>query len=104
MTRWRGLAELVQDAVHHGTLAVERVHQQVARTPLEILSYVPPLAVPAQGIAALQAAAIGATYTAIRAVNGVVGAAAVVAFEALEARRCRRPSTKSPPGTPLTAS
>jgi hypothetical protein len=92
MTRWRGLAELVQDAVHHGTLAVERVHQRVARTPLEILAHVPPLATPAQRIATFQAAAIGATYTAIRGVNGAVGAAAAIALEAMDARRCGTPA------------
>jgi hypothetical protein len=91
MTRWRGLAELVQDAVHYGTLAVERVHQRVARTPFEFLACVPPLAATAQGIAAFQATVIGATYTAIRGVNCTVGAAAVVALEAVDARKAPLP-------------
>jgi hypothetical protein len=76
MTRWRGVAELVRDAVHHGTLAVEKVHQRVARTPFEVLALAPPLAAPARWLAARQAQLVGGTYTTIRAVNAVAGAIA----------------------------
>lgn len=93
MTRWRGLAELVQDAVHHGSLAVERVHQRVARTPLEILAIVPPLATGARRLADCQAAAIGATYHAIRGVNGTVAAIAFAVADAAEARADPSPAT-----------
>lgn len=82
MTRWVGVAELLQDAVHHGTMAVERVHQHVARTPLDVLAHVPPLAPVATRAAALQAAVIGATYTTIRLVNGTVATLAIVALHA----------------------
>jgi hypothetical protein len=82
MNRWIGLAELVRDAVHHGSIAVERVHQRVARRPLEIVAWVPPLGRAALGFAALQGRLIGATYAAIRGVNGVVGAVVVTALDA----------------------
>jgi hypothetical protein len=67
--------------VHHGALAVERVHQRVARTPLELLAHVPPLASGARRFAACHAAVIGATYAAVRGVNAIVGTVAAVAIE-----------------------
>ncbi len=76
MTRWRGLKDLVVDAVHHGATAVEQVHQQVARKPFEILALVPPLATPARCAGSIQSAMIASTYGTIRAVNRFVGAVA----------------------------
>jgi hypothetical protein len=87
MTRWEGVVQLVADAVHHGSLAVERVHQRVARTPLDVAACVPPLAPGARRVAACQAALIGATYSAIRGVNAAAGAAAALALEAATGRR-----------------
>jgi hypothetical protein len=97
MTRCRGLAELLRDAVHHGTIAVERVHQHVARTPLEVIAHLPPLAAPARRFAALQGAWIGATYSTIRAVNGAVGVLAVAAAEWAERRRAASRSEEAAP-------
>jgi hypothetical protein len=82
VTRWRGLTDLLQDAVHHGTAAVERVHQSVARTPWELMARVPPLAPAAREAAAWQARIIGATYGSIRAVNAVAGAVVGACLEA----------------------
>ena len=74
MERWRGLKDLVQDAIDQGSTAVEQVHQQVARRTFDILEYVPPLAEPARRARLLQEAVIGGAYDAIRLVNRVVGA------------------------------
>ncbi len=74
MTRWLGLANLLQDAVHHGTIAVEKVHQSVARTPFDVIARVPPLTTGARWVAQRQATIIAATYATIRGVNGAVGA------------------------------
>ncbi len=90
MTRWRGLVELVRDAVHHGTLGVEKVHQSVARTPLDLLALVPPLAPPARAIAACQAALIATTYATVRGVNAVAGAVVGACVDAA-AREPREP-------------
>jgi hypothetical protein len=92
MTRWRGLVELLQDAVHHGTIAVEQVHQSVARTPWQVLARVPPLAPAARSAAAWQATVIGGTYGTIRAVSGAVGAALGACLDA-----AARPATPRPP-------
>jgi hypothetical protein len=73
VTRWRGLSDLVQDAVHHGTVAVEKVHQSVARTPLDVLALVQPLAPAARWAAAWQATIIAGTYATIRGVNAAAG-------------------------------
>jgi hypothetical protein len=98
MTRWRGVVELVQDAVHHGTLGVERVHQRVARTPLDVIAHLPPLAGAARCVAGCQAAVIGATYAAIRAVNGVVGTVAGAALDVTWGEAPRDPV--APPANP----
>ena len=37
MKKWRGLAELVRDAVEQGATAVEQVHRRTAATPFELL-------------------------------------------------------------------
>lgn len=84
MTRWHGLTELVQDAVHHGTAAVEKVHQQVARAPLDMLAHVPPLAAGARWAADRQASLIAATYGTIRGVSAAVGAVVGACLDAAE--------------------
>ena len=73
MNRLRGLTDLVQDAVQHGTIAVEKVHQSVARTPLDVLAFLPPLTATARGIAAWQAHVIAATYDTIRETSAAAG-------------------------------
>ncbi|HTP27393.1 MAG TPA: hypothetical protein VMK12_17295 [Anaeromyxobacteraceae bacterium] len=73
MTRWHGLKDLLVDAVHHGSIAVEEVHQAVARRPIEILQRVPPLASTARFVGAWQSAGISAVYGAVRVVNAAAG-------------------------------
>ena len=89
--RWKGLAELVRDAVHHGTLGVEEVHQRVAATPLELIALVPPLAAPARWLAGCQRELIATTYTTIRAANAAAGALVGVGLDL--AARAREPGT-----------
>jgi hypothetical protein len=73
--RWRGLVDLVVDAVDHGSAAVERVHLWTARKPFDLIALVPPLARPARSIAAAQGFAISAVYQTIREVAHLAGAA-----------------------------
>jgi hypothetical protein len=104
MSRWRGLADLVADAVHVGAIAVERVHQEVAATPFAIAALAPPLAPAARRITAWQAAAIAATYAIVRGVNGVARVVVVAAIDAVTAapddapndRMADRPSATVP--------
>jgi hypothetical protein len=90
MKRWRGLSDLVQDAVQHGTATVEKVHQQVARTPLDLLAHVPPLASTARWMADRQASLIAATYGTIREVSAAMGALVGTCIDVVE--RSRRPA------------
>jgi hypothetical protein len=91
MKRWRGLRDLVVDAVHHGASAVERVHRRTARAAVDAVALVPGLAVPARAVGAVQDAALAATYATIRQVNGVAGAAAGLALDLAErAERTKR--------------
>ena len=84
MTRWRGLKDLVVDAVHHGVTAVEGVHRRTMRATVEVIALAPGLAGPARTVGAVQDAACAATYETIRLVNGLVGAAADVVLDAAE--------------------
>lgn len=76
MNRWRGLKDLVVDAVHHGATAVEVVHRRTARATIEVIALVPRLTGPARAVGAVQDAVIAVTYATIRQVNGAVGAVA----------------------------
>lgn len=87
--RLRGLRALVEDAVHHGSLAVERVHMETARRPFSILEKIPPIAVPVQVVHAVHDASVAASYAAVRLVNRAVGRAldAALGVAALGAER-----------------
>lgn len=97
MKELRGLTELVQDAVHHGSLAVEEVHQRVARTTFDVLALVPPLAAPAHWIAARQAEIIAATYETVRQTSAVVGRLVGACIDEADRRRHRRSAATTPP-------
>lgn len=89
VSQLRGLAELAQDVVHHGTVAVEKVHQSVARTPLDVLAIVPPLRAPARWLAAWQSRLIATTYETIRETSAEVGLLLGACIDAAD--RARRP-------------
>lgn len=71
--RLRGLKQLLQDAVEHGSLAVERVQLERAKLPFGLLERVPAIAAPARGVHILHDAAVSTTHGMIRLVNRVVG-------------------------------
>jgi hypothetical protein len=71
--RIRGLKNLLQDAVEHGSLAVERVQLERAKLPFALLESVPKIAAPARGVHILHDAAVSTTHGMIRLVNRVVG-------------------------------
>jgi hypothetical protein len=87
MRRWRGLAELVVDAVEHGSAGVEKVHQWTASKPFELAARVPRLARPARAIATAQGIAIAAVYASIRQVSRVAGAGVELGLVLAEQRR-----------------
>lgn len=99
MNRWRGLKDLVVDAVHHGVSAVEVVHRRTARTTIEVIALVPRLTGPARAVGAVQDVIIARTYGTIRLVNGAVGVAAGLVLDAAE-RRAEAPGAA--PGVPAS--
>jgi hypothetical protein len=86
MQRWRGLKALVQDAVEHGSRAVERVHLATARRPFAILEAIPVVATPTRIVHVIHDATTSTVYGSIRLVNRAVGATLDVALDAADAR------------------
>jgi hypothetical protein len=87
MTNWnrlRGLRALLEDAVEHGTTAVERVHKATASRPFAILDLIPPIAPGVRGVRLVHDATVAGVYEAIRQVNHVVGTTLSVALDVLE--------------------
>jgi hypothetical protein len=84
MDRWRGLRALLEQAVEHGTSAVERVHMATAARPFDILAHIPPVAPGARGVRAVHDVTVAGVYEAIRQVNRLVGATLAVAIDVAE--------------------
>ena len=78
LARWRGLKDLVVDAVDHGAAEVEKVHRESVRVPLELLARVPRLAAPARAVAGIADTALAATYGTVRLATRAAGAIAAV--------------------------
>ncbi len=87
MKRWLGLKDLVEDAVEHGSFAVERVHQHVASTPLRLLAQVPPLAPAARQVISLQHGMISVTYELVRSANRLAGAVVGTTLRIIDVKR-----------------
>jgi hypothetical protein len=103
MNRWRGLKDLLVDAVHNGVTAVEVVHRRTVRATIDLVASVPGVGPPVQAVGALQDAAIAATYETIRQVNGALGAAIGLILDAhARSARARLPrgpvDDRAPPG------
>jgi hypothetical protein len=73
MNRLRGLRALLEDAVEHGTSAVERVHRATAARPFEVLDLIPPIAPAARGVRVVHDVTVAGVYETIRQVNHLVG-------------------------------
>ena len=84
--RLRGLRALVEEAVLHGSKAVEKVHRETANRTFDILEAIEPIALPAKVVHTVHDVSVATTYGAIRAVNKVVGKGLEVALDVAEAR------------------
>lgn len=73
MSRLKGLRALVQEAVEHGTKAVEKVHRDTANRTFDILEAIEPIALPVKVVHTVHDVSVATTYGAIRVVNKVVG-------------------------------
>jgi hypothetical protein len=79
--RLRGLKALVQDAVEHGSHAVERVQKETANRPFTILEAIPPIALPARGVHVIYDLTVSTTHVAVRLVTRLVGVGLDVALD-----------------------
>lgn len=73
LNRLRGLRALLEDAVEHGTSAVERVHRATAARPFEVLDLIAPIAPAARGVRVVHDVTVAGVYETIRQVNHLVG-------------------------------
>ena len=71
--RLRGLANMVRDAVEHGSTAVQRVHLATAARPFRVLEAVPGVQEPAKLAHTVYDAVVSLTYANVRLVNRAVG-------------------------------
>jgi hypothetical protein len=92
--RWRGLKDLIEDAIDQGSRAIEEVHGQTGRWVFDLLERVPPLATPARRARALQQTVIARTYGTIRLANRLVAGIATIAIDVAETAP---PKTSAPP-------
>ncbi|WP_437833008.1 hypothetical protein [Sorangium sp. So ce1153] len=93
MERWRGLKNLVEDAVDHGSRAVERLQKHAAKRPFDLLEQIPPLRAPVRGVRLIHDATLSGVHQAIRLVNRAVGSTVDVVLDLVEQKR-------RPPGAP----
>jgi len=84
LKRLRGLRALVQDAVEHGSSAVEKVHLATASRPFRILQAIPPISGPVRVIRVVHDLSVASVYGSIRLVNRAVGTVLEVALDAVE--------------------
>lgn len=73
MSKLKGLAQLIQDAVDKSATAIEDVHLSVANEPLNILKKIKPLAPVVTGIQKTLNFGITSVYEIIRMVNRETG-------------------------------
>lgn len=72
--RLLGLQRLVEDAVEHGSTAVERVHRATADRTFDVLEAIPPVAEPARLVRGVFGLVLSGSYGGVRLVNRAVGA------------------------------
>lgn len=84
MDRWRGLKDLVQDAVDHGSRSVERLQKHAAKLPFDLLEQIPPIAAPVRGIRLIHDTTLSGVHGAIRLVNRAVGGTVDVVLSLVE--------------------
>jgi hypothetical protein len=96
MQRWRGLKALVQDAVDHGSRAVERLQKEAASRPFDLLEQIPQIRTPVKGIREIHDTAVSSVHEMIRLVNRVAGETIDGVLDALPEEQ-RQPETPAAP-------
>ncbi|MFI5301102.1 MAG: hypothetical protein ACHREM_23710 [Polyangiales bacterium] len=94
LRRLRGLRALLQEAVHHGSSAIERVHLETAKRTFTILEAIPPITEPTKIVHVVHDATVTSVYAAIRGVNAIVGKGLDVAIDVAETIDPKRPDDR----------
>lgn len=81
MKRLRGLRALVEEAVEHGSKAVEGAHKATAARTFFVLEAIPPIAKPARAVHTIHDLWLSGVYGTIRVCNKVVGKTLEVAID-----------------------
>lgn len=84
--RWRGLKDLICDAVEHGSRAVEQLQRDAAKLPFAVLEEVPLLKAPARAAHELHDMVVSNGHRVVRLVNRIVRDTADIALDAAQAR------------------
>ena len=79
--RLLGLRALLEDAVAHGSAAVERVHRETAARTFTVLEAIPPVAGPARVVRDVHGVVLTGVYGSIRVVNRAVGVVLATVIE-----------------------
>jgi len=83
--QWRGVKDLLIDAVEQGASAVERVHLETARRSFSAVKQVSQINEPTQQVQNVHDTVVATAYASVRAVTRAVGNALDVAIDTLEA-------------------
>lgn len=98
MKRARGLKSLVEQAVDHGSRAIERVQLETAKVPFDLIEQIPGLKVPASGVRTIYNTGVSGVHGMIRLVNKVVGDTIDVVLDTVEKRAATGEDERTPPG------
>ncbi len=91
--RLRGLANMVRDAVEHGSTAVQEAHLATAARPFRLLEAVPGVAASAKVAHTVYDAVVSLTYANVRFVNKVAGFGIDLALDVVEKREGKPPDS-----------
>lgn len=97
MKRLRGLRSLVEEAVEHGSKAVEDVHKATAARTFVVLEAIEPIAAPARIVHTVHDLWLSGVYGMIRVGNRVVGKTIEVAIDVADAEAPRGAEAEMPP-------
>jgi hypothetical protein len=84
--QWQGLRALIEDAIEHGSRAIERVHMETARRPFTIIEHIPVVAAPARAVHLAHDTLVSTTYAAVRLANRTLSVVLCVALDTLDAK------------------
>ncbi len=109
LAQLRGAKDLIQEGVDAGAVAVADIQRELAHRVYAILTRVPVIGLPAQGIAAIQQTITDGVYGSIRGVNHGLGSVADCALNRWGARLIepsdatplleQRPASRAQPGS-----